>query len=92
MYGGNRSENLEDSDVTEDETVVAPRSKAENTDTSDQDDPGLDNSTAEDADVHEDVEAEHGQNDLAGDDGDDAECAEESDEMEYGKEGVERDV
>jgi hypothetical protein len=92
MYGGNRSENLEDSDVTEDETVVAPRSKAKNTDTSDQDDPGLDNSTAEDADVHEDVEAEHGQNDLAGDDGDDAEGAEESDEMEDRKEGVERDV
>jgi hypothetical protein len=35
LYGGNRSENLEDSDVTEDETVVAPRSKAKNTDTSD---------------------------------------------------------
>jgi hypothetical protein len=66
MYGGNHSEDLEDSDVTEDETVVAQRPKAKKTDASDQDDPGLKGSTPEDADVHEDAEAEYGQKDVAG--------------------------
>jgi hypothetical protein len=61
MYGGNRSENLEHSDVTEDENVVAQRSEAKNTDASD-----LDGSTPGDADVHEDAEAEYGQKDVAG--------------------------
>jgi len=59
VYGGNRSENLKDSDVTEDEIVVVPRSKALNPEIGGQDDSALEGSTAGDAE-EEDEDAEVG--------------------------------
>jgi hypothetical protein len=56
MYGGNRSENLKNSDVTEDETVVAPRFEARTTGASDQGDSVLEGSIAEEADDVEGAE------------------------------------
>jgi hypothetical protein len=78
MYDGDRSEELEDIDVTEGEIVVARRSKTGNPGISDQHDSALGSSAAEDADEEEDEDArvEIGQ-------------TKESDEVEDGKESVE---
>jgi hypothetical protein len=91
MYDGDRSEDLEEIDVTEDEIVVARRSKTGNPDISDRNDSALGGSDAEDADEEEDEDArvEIGQTNVAGNDDDDAEGARESDEVEDGKESVE---
>lgn len=91
MYDGDRSEELEDIDVTEGEIVVARRSKTGNPGISDQHDSALGGSAAEDAEEEEDEDArvEIGQTNVAGDDDDDTEGAKESDEVEHGKESVE---
>jgi hypothetical protein len=84
MYDVDRSEELEEIDVTEDEIVVARRSKTGNPDISDKHDSALGDSAAENADVEEDEDArvETGQTNVAGDDDDNAEGAKKSDEVE----------